>query len=449
MKRTVTILCTVAGLAIGTSANAAALADEVAEIRQMMIAMQRDYETRIAELESRLTAAEQRARKAERDAGEAYEIAEQTAIDRSSGAAAANTFNPSVGAVLSGRYASLDRSWDEIPGILSGGEIGSGEAGFALGEAEINFKANVDANYFGSLTFALASEDGGLEVELEDAWLQTTALPAGLSVTGGRFFSAAGYLNAFHRHADDFADRPLPYQAFFGGQYLVDGVRASWIAPTPLFFEIGTELNWGGGFPSSANATTSPAAWTAYAHLGGDVGVSNSWQLGVSRISADAIERSGGHHEQEGDAETFTGDSDLTVFDVVWKWAPGGNSAVQNVKVQGEFFRRSESGDFDGLLYEGDQDGWYLQTIWQFAPRWRLGLRHDTVNADNSPLLAGTELEDPGRSSSRNALMVDWSPSEYSRLRLQYSEDRVLPESDSQWLLQYIMSIGAHGAHQF
>ena len=72
MTRTVTILCTVAGLAIGTSANAAALADEVAEIRQMMIAMQRDYETRIAELESRLTAAEQRARKAERDAGEAY-----------------------------------------------------------------------------------------------------------------------------------------------------------------------------------------------------------------------------------------------------------------------------------------------------------------------------------------------------------------------------------------
>lgn len=449
MKVSTLILCAIAGLTAGSWANAAELADEVAEIRQTMIAMQSDYESRIADLESRLTAAEQRTRKAERDAGEAFEIAEQTAIGQTSGASAANTFNPSVGAVLVGRYASLDRGWEEIPGILSGGEIGTGEAGFSLGEIEINLKANVDNNYFGNLTFALASEDGGLEVELEEAWLQTTALPAGLSVTGGRFFSAAGYLNAFHRHADDFADRPLPYQAFYGGQYLVDGLRASWIAPTPLFFELGTELNWGGGFPSSANAETSPSTWTAFAQLGGDIGISNSWQVGVSRISADAVERSGGHDEEDGDAETFTGDSELTVFDFVWKWAPDGNSAVRNLKVQGEYFRRSESGDFDGLTYEGDQDGWYLQTIWQFAPRWRIGLRHDAVNADNSPLLAGTELEDPGRRSSRDTLMVDWSPSEYSRLRLQYAEDRVLPESDSQWLLQYIMSIGAHGAHQF
>lgn len=415
----------------------------------MMIAMQRDYESRISDLESRLTAAEQRARKAERDASDAFEIAEQTAIDQTSGASAANTFNPSVGAVLYGRYASLDRAWDEIPGILSGGEIGSGDAGFSLSEAEINLKANVDADYFGNLTFALASEDGELEVELEEAWVQTTALPAGLTVTGGRFFSAAGYLNAFHRHADDFADRPLPYQAFFGGRYFVDGLRAGWIAPTPLFVEVGAELNWGGGFPASANGESSAGAWTAFAHVGGDVGLSNSWQLGLARVSADAVERSGGHGEEAGAAETFTGDSDLSVFDFVWKWAPDGNSTVQNLKVQGEYFSRSESGDFGGLAYDGDQDGWYLQTIWQFAPRWRIGLRHDTVNADNNPLLAGTELEDPGRRSSRDSLMVDWSPSEYSRLRLQYSEDRVLPDADSQWLLQYIMSIGAHGAHQF
>lgn len=449
MKAPGLIICGIALLATSPVANTAELVDEVADIRRTMTVMQADYEARIAALEERLAAAEQRVRKAERDAGEAFDIAEQAVIDQSSGSSAPNTFNPSLGAVLIGRYASLDRGWDEIPGVLSGGEIGTGDAGFSLGEAEINLKANVDADYFANLTFALASEDGGLEVELEEAWLQTTSLPAGLTVTAGRFFSAAGYLNAFHRHADDFADRPLPYQAFYGGQYLVDGLRGSWIAPTPLFFEIGTELNWGAGFPSSSNATTSPSAWTLFAHLGGDVGVSNSWQIGLSRVDADAVLRSGGHHEDDEAPGTFTGDSDLSVFDFVWKWAPGGNSTGQNVKLQGEFFRRDESGDFDGAPYEGDQDGWYLQSIWQFAPRWRIGLRHETVNADNSPLLAGTELEDPGRSSRRETLMIDWSPSEYSRLRLQYSEDRVLPEPDNQWLLQYIMSIGAHGAHQF
>jgi len=64
-------------------------------------------------------------------------------------------------------------------------------------------------------------------------------------------------------------------------------------------------------------------------------------------------------------------------------------------------------------------------------------------------LLVGTELQDPGRSSSRDSLMLDWSPSEFSRVRMQYTNDRVLSETDQQWMLQYIMSLGAHGAHQF
>lgn len=425
------------------------LASEVAELRQLLLQVQQDYETRISDLEIRLTRAEQLASGAKRDATEAFEIAEQAAIDQTSATSAANTYNPSIGAVLSGRYATIDQAWDEIPGFLVGGEIGTGESGFALGEAEINVKANVDDRYFGNLTFAVADEDGEVEVELEEAWLQTTGLPAGITLTGGRFFSAAGYLNSFHRHADDFVDRPLPYQAFFGGQYIVDGVQARWIAPTSLLFELGSELNWGDGFPASSDAESSPGAYTLFAKLGGDVGVSNSWQLGLSWISADVVERGGAQHDGAADPQTFTGDSDLAAVDFVWKWAPNGNSAQRNVKLQGEYFDRSESGVFDGLAYDGDQTGWYLQGIWQFMPRWRIGLRYDVVDADSGPLLDGTDLEDPGRSSSRDSLMLDWSTSEFSRLRLQYTNDRVLAESDQQWFLQYIMSVGAHGAHAF
>ncbi|MFQ6006185.1 MAG: hypothetical protein ACE5OQ_11855, partial [Woeseia sp.] len=74
---------------------------------------------------------------------------------------------------------------------------------------------------------------------------------------------------------------------------------------------------------------------------------------------------------------------------------------------------------------------------------------HDEVDADNGASFAGTILEDPGRRSSRDTLMIDWSPSEFSRLRMQFIEDRVLARSDSQFLLQYLMSVGAHGAHEF
>ena len=133
----------------------------------------------------------------------------------------------------------------------------------------------------------------------------------------------------------------------------------------------------------------------------------------------------------------------------MWKWAPNGNSGQRSFKLQGEYFSRSESGVFDAIDYDGDQAGWYVQGVWQFRPGWRIGLRHDAVDADSGPLLTGTDLEDPGRQSRRDSLMLDWSPSEYGRLRLQFTDDRVLSEADQQWYLQYIMSLGAHGAHQF
>lgn len=453
LLKTVTLL-TVVALPTAT-AMAQDESGELAELRQLVEEMRSDYDRRIKDLEERLASAERRARGAERDAEEAIELAEQTAIDQGAGSSAPNTFNPAIGAILVGGYADVGAGWEEIPGFQPGGEIGTGETGFSVGEAEINLKANVDSKYFGNMTIGMHEDEGAIEVELEEAWLQTTDLPAGISLTGGRFFSAAGYLNAFHFHADDFADRPLPYQAFYGGRYSVDGVGARWIAPTNLLFEVGTELNWGGGFPATANGENSPGSYTIFAKLGGDLGDSHSWQVGLAHTSTDALDRESGHHEHEEEAdplepeEAFSGDSDLTVFDFVWKWAPDGNNTIRNFKIQGEYFDRSEQGMYADIDYDGNQDGWYLQGVWQFAQMWRVGLRHDAVSASNGPLLAGTELEDPGRTSYRDSLMFDWAPSEFSRLRLQYTQDNVLDQSDNQWYLQYIMSLGAHGAHQF
>ncbi len=46
--------------------------------------------------------------------------------------------------------------------------------------------------------------------------------------------------------------------------------------------------------------------------------------------------------------------------------------------------------------------------------------------------------------------MLDWSPSEFSRLRAQYNRDNSrLNGTDNQWTLQYILSMGSHGAHLF
>jgi hypothetical protein len=142
------------------AANAQASGDEVAELRQMILEMRDDYERRISELEARLDIAEREARVAKRDAGEAFELAEEASIQQSSGSSAPNTFNPSIGVVLDGGFADVGAGWEEIPGFQPAGEIGTGESGFSPGEVEINLKANVDTRYFGNVTFALAEEDG-------------------------------------------------------------------------------------------------------------------------------------------------------------------------------------------------------------------------------------------------------------------------------------------------
>ena len=45
--------------------------------------------------------------------------------------------------------------------------------------------------------------------------------------------------------------------------------------------------------------------------------------------------------------------------------------------------------------------------------------------------------------------MVDFKNSEFSTIRLQYSHDQSNPVSDNQFIVQYIMAMGAHGAHTF
>ena len=60
-----------------------------------------------------------------------------------------------------------------------------------------------------------------------------------------------------------------------------------------------------------------------------------------------------------------------------------------------------------------------------------------------------TPLYPSGDDPARYSLMVDWSNSEFSRLRFQYNHDRASDFTDNQFGLQYIFSIGAHGGHSF
>jgi hypothetical protein len=160
----------------------------------------------------------------------------------------ANAFNPAISLILGGQYNNLQRDPEtyQIGGFIPGGEeIGPGSRSFNLGESELTVSANIDPYFSGVFIMAVTPEN---EAEVEEAYVQNTGFVPGTTFKFGRFLSGFGYLNELHAHFWDFVDAPLVLQAFFGGQLKEEGLQARWIAPTPVFVEIGAEVGRGANF---------------------------------------------------------------------------------------------------------------------------------------------------------------------------------------------------------
>jgi len=431
-------------LVMGSSGVVSAQDSEIDLLRTELDALRTDYDARIADLERRLALAEQNA------ADASYVVNQATAQIGSDN----TSFNPAIGVVFTGSAWNYSHNPEDyaVQGFPYGGEAGPINEGLALGETELIFNANVDDKFTAWLTAALAVEDGEVVAEIEEAWVEATALPAGFGLKFGRFFSGIGYLNSKHAHEWDFADQPLPYQAFLAGQLVDDGIQVRWLAPTDVFMEFGGEALRGEQYPAAGAANSGFGSYSLFANIGGDMGTNNSWLAGVSYLDSTAIGRPSG---DEGDPFLFTGDSRLAIAQAIWKWAPNGNWKERNFILQAEYLQRREDGEYSGpglspTPYEVEQSGWYVQGIYQPVQRWRVGARVDTLTTDElGSAFDGTLLAAPLSDPRRYSLMADWANSEFSRLRLQFTRDEAGPDDDNQWGLQYTHSIGAHGAHTF
>ena len=455
--------------------RSAALQSEMQAMKSEIESMRRDYEARLRALEERLAVAEQRANAggAAAENGEGAATAELPAVAADAPrdtapvdtpeqpapatgpinafARFARALNPSISAILQGRAAYFSGGGDgerDIPGYPLGGTTDRGPDGLALGESELVFSANVDDKFYGFFNLGFDQDD----IEIEEAYFSTLALPLGFGLKGGQFLSAIGYHNDRHSHTWDFVDAPLVYDAMLGGALSDPGVQISWIAPTDLYVELGAEVFRGDAYPAAGADNSGFGSVVGFAKFAGDLNESHSWKAGVSYLRAE----SRGRESKLGSYGTFSfdGTSDLVVVDFVWKWAPLGNFRERNFTFQTEFMHRYESGPLRSNAlagrYRSDQDGFYAQSVYQFMPRWRVGLRYGEIWSDNratSPL--PNALAEDGSSPRRLSAMLDFSNSEFSRLRLQYSFASGGLGDDSLVYLQYIMSIGSHGAHAF
>ncbi|MDQ6684203.1 MAG: hypothetical protein M3Z16_03675 [Pseudomonadota bacterium] len=448
-------------LALPTAAARADPASDVAALRSEMNALRASYEARLQALEQRLKSAEASIAAPPPTVAAVPSPANTTAVVAASAPGNAGAFNPAISLILSGLYTSTSR--DPKNYAITGfplprdADIGPGKRGFSLSESELSFAASIDPWLRGAASISIAPDNS---VSVEEAYVQTTALGKGLSVKAGRFFSNVGYLNPQHAHTWDFVDNPLAYQAMLGTQYGDDGLQVSWLAPLDQFLELGLEVGRGRSYPGGDNGRNGAGMVALTAHTGGDIGDSSSWRAGVSLLGAKASDQGLVDVDSSGRPvnDVFNGRTNVWVVDAIWKWAPNGNATRTNFKLQGEYLRSTRSGmlahDVDNAgpvgNYRAFQSGWYVQGIYQFMPRWRVGLRTEQVDPGSPEFGASSGLLATDHRPRKNSLMLDFSPSEFSRVRMQLAQDKARQGSaDTQFFVQYQMSLGAHGAHSY
>jgi len=241
--------------------------------------------------------------------------------------------NPQIGVVVDGYYQDGQRHNSER------------EEGFGLGHTELNFSSNIDDKFYGALTAVLESHGDETELELEEAFIETLALPYGVNVRAGRFLSDFGYLNNQHMHTDSFVERPIAYRTFLGSHYYDDGVRANIVLPTDLYVKLGVEA-LSGSKMSSVEDGSEVGVYTTTLKLGSDFSESSSWQFGLSYLRNEngkvkEFEDHDHGHEEEHEHDHHHGaavtGANLYGADFVWKWAPDGNYKYSNFTLSAEY----------------------------------------------------------------------------------------------------------------
>ncbi len=418
-------------------------------------------------------------------------------------------FNPAISVILDGTYAHFSDHIDDPAGFESGhGHGGHGHGGhgisegFNLREAEITFTGSVDP-YFDMMVMASVSES---DIELEEAFITTRSLPAGLQVKAGKFLSDVGYINKHHIHDWYFVDQPWMRELMFGDEGLNEvGAQLSWLAPFDTYTRFGLEVLEGTSpgvasyigdgrhemvtvLPGDSNQPVrnrwradknlrdrdGPRLFTGFVKWAPDLGFDHAMQLGAFGGISQVWQNEEGH--SSGRLETWDGDSQFIGADLVYKFGRGGLLGDGNFVLQAEYVYREldveyqsrQFTDFSNLALTGPsddpdrrdqlwkQDAFYLQGVYGFAPRWNAGLRVDGVGLTNRAFDDGTDAL--GRRGMRDDLDASWrysgqvtfAPTEFSRLRGQISYNDIAGGHEAwQFMLQYNMSLGVHGAHAF
>ncbi|MFO1077463.1 MAG: hypothetical protein U1E73_07030 [Planctomycetota bacterium] len=365
-------------------------------------------------------------------------------------------------------------------GTLQGGGHDPKKRGFTLEQAELSLGGAVDPFFTAEshIVFFLDPEAGESNVELEEAFVTSQALPYGLQAKAGMFLTEFGRLNPVHPHAWDWQDQPVILTRVFGGDGMrAPGARVSWLAPTPNYTEVSASVQNANGEQMASflandevygerpigGRAFAPGAVRSFGDLVYSGRVVAGWDFD------DASSAAVGASVAVGPNPTGDGaDTRIYGADFVYKWrAPSNDRGWPFFRLQGEFVARDfEAGD---QVDDGDplapvavpgatlhDYGGYLQALWGFAVGWDVGLRGDWATGAGASYDRATQSftrsGDPYRSDRfRISPMLEYRASEFSRFRLQYNYDDGDDLQDpvhSIWLGCELL-IGKHPPHKY
>jgi len=384
-------------------------------------------------------------------------------------------FVPDISLILDCSYLHRNVPDEQISGLFLPGFVAPSEPslpreGFNLNYAEITFYSIVDP-YFELFAVCHLSEE---HFHLEEAYWLTKKLPAGFQLKAGKFLSGFGRINEIHTHYWDFADRPLVHQAMFGDEGLNEiGARITWVAPTEIYLLAGGEVLMGANEASfgstgfqllqeniHVNGVKGPGLFVGYLESSVDIGdasvlVRLSGAHGATRSDQDFS--SGAPNGRALSANTTVLGGALTVKHTL--------DAIRYISFQSEYLWRHTDGtsyslDLSQQLHrsalENRQSGFYAQAVAKFDLRMRGGVRFDLLQGNE--VMENGHRRDLPESLPRFSGMIEFNPTEFSRVRLQYNYDLSRYSETNQQLnrttvhelsLQVNLAIGAHGAHSF
>jgi hypothetical protein len=339
------------------------------------------------------------------------------------------------------------------------------QRGFNARNTELAFDGAVDPYFqgFANIVFLL-NNDNETQVELEEAFLQTTSLPYNLQLKGGQFLAAFGRLNPTHPHTWDFADTPLVNGLFLGPDGLRGvGAQASWTLPLPWYSQLVFASQNGRGESGFSfrnpgdngmffDRITTDREVRGLQDFAWIPRFENSFNLTDTQTVLAGVSGAFGSNETGADSRTQIYGADL-----LYKWksshAEGG---FPFVKWQTEFmYRRFQAGhgaDDSFPVAETFHDwGLYSQVLWGFKKGWTVGIRGDYVHMQDSMFTDDLDRQSRWRLSAD----LTWYPTEFSKIRLQYNQDFLeenfflsAREVESVFL-QWEFILGSHGAHKF